>query len=146
MPSTSDGAMPASSRAAVMAWHASDSSVPSSDLPYAVCPIPAIAVRSLIGSIIVFAGLCRHSRRKPAKSEGSPALELGGAALDEGQHPLLGVLGATHQLLCVALVPEGGGAIGVERTIGEPLGEGDGLGGAGGEAPGQLGEGLLELG
>src|SRR5438067_13369639 len=103
-----------------------------------------MAVRSLIGVVTFFADpslLCRDRSAKKGRGASSPALELGGAALDEGQHPLLGVLGAAHQLLCVALVPEGGGAIGVERTIGEPLGEGDGVGGAGSKAPGQFGEG-----
>ena len=47
-PSTSDGAMPASSSASEIAWHASDSSVSGSPLPSVVWPIPTTAVLSLI--------------------------------------------------------------------------------------------------
>ena len=49
-PSTSDGAMPASSSASEIAWHASDSSVSGSPLPNVVCPMPTTAVLSLISS------------------------------------------------------------------------------------------------
>jgi hypothetical protein len=47
-PSTSDGWMPASSSAALMARQASATSVPSRDLAKGVLPMPTIAVRSLI--------------------------------------------------------------------------------------------------
>jgi len=47
-PSTSDAAMPASSIAAEIAWQANDSSVSASPLPKAVCPIPTMAVVSVI--------------------------------------------------------------------------------------------------
>jgi hypothetical protein len=40
--------MPASSRAALIARHASATTLPSSDLANGVLPIPTIAVRSLI--------------------------------------------------------------------------------------------------
>src|SRR4051794_3130498 len=56
-PSTSAGAMPASSSAIEIAWHASDSSVSGRPLPNAVCPIPTTAAF-------------------PRMFKGSPAFEL----------------------------------------------------------------------
>ena len=50
-PSTSDGAMPASSSARAIAWQASESSVSARPLPRAVWPIPTTAVRFLIPGI-----------------------------------------------------------------------------------------------
>src|SRR5438874_13840298 len=97
-------------------------------LPYAVCPTPTIAVWSLIVTALL------------------PTLELRGTALDEGHHPLLGVLGAAHQLLGVTLVPHRAVAVGVHGPVGQPLGEGDGLGGAGRQAAGPLAERLLQIG
>src|SRR3954447_12482480 len=113
MPSTSAGVSPASSRAALMAWQASDNSVPGRPLAYAVCPMPTMAVWSLIVTSAL------------------PPLELGGTALDERHHPLLGILGAADELLGDALVPEGRVTVGVDGSVGEPLGVGDGLGGTG---------------
>src|SRR4051812_24210944 len=97
-------------------------------LPYAVCPTPTIAVWSLIVTAFL------------------PTLELRRPALDEGQHPLLGVLGAAHELLGVALVPHRAVAVGVDGPVRQPLGEGDGLGGTGRQATGPLGERLLQVG
>src|SRR4051812_43016153 len=48
MPSTSDGSMPASSSAAVIAWHAISSSPSGSCFANDVWPMPTIAVRSLM--------------------------------------------------------------------------------------------------
>src|SRR5438046_2133564 len=109
-PSTSDGSMPASSSAAVMARHAIVSSDSGSALANAVCPIPTIAVRSFMGGY-------------------SPSLELRGAALDEAAHALGRVLGHVVELLGVPLVPERPVAVGLEGPVGEPLGEADGPGG-----------------
>src|SRR5438093_12914619 len=118
-PSTSEGWIPASSRAALIARHAISSSVAGSDLANAVCPIPAIAVLSF-------------------RSKRLPALELGRPALGERGHPLTRVLRRVGELLGVGLVPEGAGPVGVERPVGEPLGEPDGPGGTRGQPLGPL--------
>src|SRR3954454_25217241 len=128
MPSTSAGVSPASSSAALMAWQASESSLPSRPFLYSVWPIPTIAVWSLM----VTAPL--------------PALELRGAALDEGHHPFCRGLGAADQLLGESLVPEGRDAIGVEAAAHEPLRQGDGLGRRSSQTTRQFGQGLFELG
>src|SRR4051794_15672594 len=107
-PSTSDGWIPASSSAALIAWHAIASSESGSDLANAVCPIPAMAVRSF-------------------RDSASPSLELGLTALDEAGNAFLRVLGRVHQLLAERLVPESAVAVGVECPVGEPLGDGDRL-------------------
>src|SRR5437588_1050877 len=147
MPSTSEGWMPASSRAALTAWQASDNSVPGKPLAKTVWPIPTIAVRSFMASGRSLRACRRQTTKNAQRTERlSPALELGGTALDEGGHALLGVLRAGDELLGIALVPEGADAVGVERSIGEPGGEVDGLRRAGSQAPGPLGEGLLQLG
>src|SRR5262245_29243157 len=139
-PSTSAGAIPASSRAAEIAWHASDSSESGSPFAKAVCPMPTIAVRSASGPAIT-----RPSRRG-SSARRLPALELGGTALDEARSALLHVFGAGHELLGVRLVPERAGTVGLEGAVGEPLRERDGAARHLGEAVGPLGEGLLELG
>src|SRR5437588_10987231 len=126
MPSTSAGVSPASSRAALIAWQARESSLPARPLANACGPTPAIAVWSLMVTAL-------------------PAFELRRAALDEGHHSFLGVLGAADQLLGEALVPEGGDAVGVEGPVGEPLGKGNCLGWGGGRAAGQVDEGLLHF-
>src|SRR5438552_7259974 len=126
-PSTSEGWIPASSSAALIARHAISSSVAGSDLANAVWPIPAIAVLSF-------------------RSKRLPALELGRPPLDERRHPLARVVGRVGELLGVGLVPEGARAVGLERAVGEPLGEPDRLGGARCQPFRPLGDGLLELG
>src|SRR5262245_21824795 len=139
-PSTSAGAMPASSTAAEIAWHASDSSESGSPLANAVWPMPTIAVRSVSVPAI---------RRLPGRDSSArelPTLELGGTALDEARPPLLHVPGAGHQLLGVRLVPERAGTVGLEGAVGEPLRERDGASRHLGEAAGPLAERLLELG
>src|SRR3954469_1870335 len=128
MPSTSAGVSPASSSAALIAWQASESSVPSRPFLYSVCPMPTIAVWSLM----VTAAL--------------PTLELRRTAFDERHHSFRGVLGAADQLLGEALVPEGGDAIRGGAAAPEPLGQGDGLGRRGSQTACQFGQRLLEVG
>ena len=72
-PSTSDGAMPASSSAIEIAWHASESSVSGSPLPNVVCPMPTTAVWSLTSSLIAAltspsTPACRRSRNDATPS------------------------------------------------------------------------------
>src|SRR5258707_1214163 len=63
MPSTSPASMPASSRAALIAWHAIASSDSGSDLANLVWPIPAMAVRSLMvmSRTSLLTGLIEHT-------------------------------------------------------------------------------------
>src|SRR5680860_646029 len=130
-PSTSAGARPASSMAAEMAWHASDSSESASPFPKAVCPIPTIAVWSVSGPLML---------------AGSPASELGGPALHERGDALTRVVRAADQLHEEALLVEEGGAVDVEGAVEQPLGEPDRLRGTAGETLGPLLHRGLEVG
>src|SRR5256886_5396487 len=118
-PSTSLGAMPASSSAAEIAWHASDSSESGRPLAKDVCPMPTIAVRSASGPATTTSLPRRGSYAR------LPALELGRTPFDEARHAFAGVLGRRHELLRVRLVPERPGAVGLERAVREPLREPD---------------------
>src|SRR4249919_1057724 len=128
IPSTSLGAMPASSSAAETAWHASESSESGKPLANDVCPMPTIAVRSVSGPAIRL-----------------PALELGRPALDEARPTLLHVFRAGEELLGVRLVPERAVAVGLEGAVREPLRERDCARRHLGETPGPFAELLFEL-
>src|SRR5437868_8434924 len=108
-PSTSPGAMPASARAARMARHASAFSLPSTDLPNSVWPMPAMAVRSrsIDGGVAAVSAL--------------PALELGRAPLAERGHALGGVERRLQGLLGPRLLLEGRHPVGVERPVEQAL-------------------------
>src|SRR3954447_25539459 len=107
-PSTSDGAMPQSSRAIEIAWHASESSESSMPLPNAVWPTPTIAVRS-------FSGTTADSLM------GSVPLELGGTALAEARGAFGGVGRRGHDLHELRLELEHRRAVDVERAVEQPL-------------------------
>src|SRR5947199_2643706 len=139
IPSTSAGCTAASSSAAETAWHASDSSESASPLANAVCPMPAIAVRSTSGPATITSVPRRGSARLPA-------LELGRAPLDEAGPAVLRVRGAGDELLRVRLVPERSGPVGLEGAVRELLGERDRACRHPGETAGPLTERLVELG
>src|SRR5256886_14173345 len=138
-PSTSLGAMAASSSAAEIAWHASDSSESGKPLANDVCPMPTTAVQSASGPATTTPPPRRSSARLPA-------LELGRTPLDEARSALLRVLGPSDELLRVRLVPERPGPVGLERPVREPLRERDRARRHLGQASGPLAQRLVELG
>src|SRR5256714_1327293 len=138
-PSTSLGAMAASSSAAEIAWHASDSSESGSPFAKDVWPMPAMAVRSASGRATT------TSLPRRGSSARLPALELGRTPFDEARHALAGVLRRRHELLRVRLVPERPGAVGLERAVREPLREPDRPRRRLGEPTRPLAERLIEL-
>src|SRR5581483_1363270 len=122
-PSTSPGSTPASASAARMARHASAFSLPSTDLPNSVWPMPAMAVRS---------------RSSAAPVSELPALALGRAPLDEGGDALLGVVRRLQRLLAPRLLLERRHPVGVERPVEGALVDRQGLGGRRGQSLGPL--------
>src|ERR1700719_162161 len=103
-PSTSDGAMPASSSAAETAWQASESSVSAKPLPNAVWPMPATAVLSVIRSLDD-----RRATPSPALPLRRPALaercdtffRVFGRGVELDEHRLFFEQIATRQLRCI---------------------------------------------
>ena len=129
-PSTSDGAMPASSSASETAWHASDSSVSGRPLPSVVWPMPTTAVLSLM-SRRRRAHQPFHSGVRRSRNDATPSPESCGRGVELDEHRLFFEEVAAREL---------------RRVVQQLLRPADRLGRAAREPLGPLLRGRLQLG